>query len=128
MLVVDGKSRRYALVSVYGMVFLPSSTGNGKISGCSFILSVACYGLSGPLVCVQPREREGSGGSKGEGRGREVERGSGGGPITREARTDSRTSSCMYCTRVWCVPCSRASREGQDTLHIKHSIIRALYI
>ena len=39
---MDGKSRRYAMVTAFDMVILPQnlSTGNGKIPGCSCILSV----------------------------------------------------------------------------------------
>ena len=42
LLIVDGKSRRYAMVPAYDMVFFAQnrSTGNGQVPGCSFILSV----------------------------------------------------------------------------------------
>ena len=41
-MVVDGRSRRYAMVPAFGMVISPQnlSTGNGQVPGCSCILSV----------------------------------------------------------------------------------------
>ena len=49
---VDGKSRRYAMIPAFGMVILPQnpSTGDGQIPGCSCILSVDRLVFSGPRI------------------------------------------------------------------------------